>query len=460
MRQWRNSLTFRLIFLFTLVTSVLLIGLGSITLYLTDRHFLELDETYLKDKGMLISEISEHTPDPNHLENRIRSLLSSQTGLNVLLSIKGRVLYQSPGFLLPPGVEERFQSLAPESIIEWGAGKERMRGMSVNIAQSGHDSSMPAKLIVAIDTEHHDHFMSIFRSWLGLYLMISIVLGGLLSGFVARKALTPLRHISARASQITASQLDIRIPTQDAPAELASLAQSLNSMFERLGRDFERLSDFSTDLAHELRTPISSMLVQTQVTLSQPRQTDDYRETLHSLIEELERLSVMVSDMLYLAKTENSLETPTRMVVSLDEEVRQLIEFYELMADEKDISLEAEGHASILGDRLMVRRAISNLISNAIRHAHAGSTVRLSIDIDHAQTQLTVSNDGDTIPVDIQPRLFDRFYRGDAARSHPSLEGSGLGLAITKAIVEAHGGSIGVESDAGVTKFVLRFASV
>ena len=460
MRQWRNSLTFRLIFLFTLVTAVLLIGLGSITLYLTDRHFLELDETYLKDKAMLIREISEHHSDPNQLENRIRTLLSSQTGLNVLLSIKDRVLYQSPGFELSPDVEQRFQSLTAENIIEWGAGKQRMRGMSVNIAQSGHDPSMPVRLIVAIDTEHHDHFMSIFRAWLWLYLVIAIFLGGLLSWFVARKALTPLRQISSRASQITASQLDIRIPTQDAPAELASLAQSLNSMFERLGRDFERLSDFSTDLAHELRTPISNMLVQTQVTLSQPRQTEDYRETLLSLVEELERVSVMVSDMLFLAKTENSLEIPTRTLIQMDDEVRQLIEFYELMADEKDVSLESQGHASIMGDRLMVRRAISNLMSNAIRHAHSGTTVTLKIHADPVQTELTVSNDGDTIPVDIQPRLFDRFYRGDAARSHPSFEGSGLGLAITKAIVEAHGGSIRVESDAGVTKFVLKFPSV
>ena len=456
MKHWRQSMTFRLNFLFTLVTAVLLIGFGLIALALTNEHFKDLDESYLQDKATLIQEISQHTGSTHYLAERIESILGTQSGLNVELSSPASIKYLSPGFVLEPEVKQLLQTSPPGTIIQWSSGEQHLRGLLARIPTSSEDNS-PLTAILAIDTEHHDHFMQTFRTWLWIYLAAAIVLGALLSFWVAHKGLAPLRLIIAKARNITASQLSARIPIQDAPSELAALSTSLNTMFERLEQDFERLSDFSTDLAHELRTPISNMLVQAQVTLSKTRETHDYQETLHSLVEELERLSSMVSDMLYLAKTENNLELPQRAPISLDLEARQLAEFYQLMADEKNITLEVQGRAQIVGDRIMVRRGLSNLLSNAIRHALKDTTVMVTFDVREKQVQVTVSNQGEPIAPEIQKRLFDRFFRGDAARSHPASEGSGLGLAITKAVMRAHGGSILVESVGTKTSFHLVF---
>ena len=457
MKHWRQSMTFRLNFLFTLVTAVLLIGFGLIALALTNDHFKDLDESYLQNKATLIQEISQHTGSTRYLAERIESILGTQAGLNVELSTPASVKYISPGFVLEPQVKELLKTSPPGTIIQWSYGEQRLRGLLASIPTSSTTDASPLTAILAIDTEHHDHFMQTFRTWLWIYLATAIVLGALLSFWVAHKGLAPLRLIIAKARNITASQLSARIPTQDAPSELAALSTSLNTMFERLEQDFERLSDFSSDLAHELRTPISNMLVQAQVTLSKTRETHDYQETLHSLIEELERLSSMVSDMLYLAKTENSLELPQRAPISLDVEARQVVEFYQLMADEKNITLEVQGHAQIVGDRIMVRRGLSNLLSNAIRHALKDTKVIVTFDVRDKQVQVTVSNQGEPIAPEIQKRLFDRFFRGDAARSHPASEGSGLGLAITKAVMRAHGGSILVESVGTQTSFHLVF---
>jgi len=457
MKQWRQSMTFRLNFLFTLVTAVLLVGFGLIALALTNDHFKDLDESYLKNKATLIQEISQHTGSTRYLAERVESILGTQSGLNVALSTPTSVLFVSPGFVLDPDTKSLLQTSPPGTIVQWTSGQQRLRGLLVSIPTPSAPESSPMTAVLAIDTEHHDHFMQTFRTWLWIYLVIAIGLGALLSFWVAHKGLAPLRLIIAKARNITASQLSARIPTKDTPSELAALATSLNTMFERLEQDFERLSDFSTDLAHELRTPISNMLVQAQVTLGKTREIHDYQETLHSLVEELERLSSMVSDMLYLAKTENSLELPQRAPVALDVEALQLVEFYQLMADEKNITLTVQGHAQITGDRLMVRRVLSNLLSNAIRHALPDTNVLVNIEVNDSSSQVTVCNQGQAIPLEIQKRLFDRFFRGDAARSHPASEGSGLGLAITKAVMLAHGGSILVESVGGQTTFHLVF---
>ena len=230
-------------------------------------------------------------------------------------------------------------------------------------------------------------------------------------------------------------------------------------MLQRLEDDFERLSTFSSDLAHELRTPISNMLVQAQVTLSKNRETDQYRETLHSVVEELERLTHMVSDMLYLAKTENHLQIPCPTEVHLGIEAAELAEFYELMAEDKRVTIRVQGQGTVLGDRLMIRRALSNLVANAIRHAHHQTTVTIAITNTRTKTTVSVTNVGDTIAAEIQSRLFDRFFRADSARTHPGSEGAGLGLAITQAIMQAHHGAVTLSSSENKTTFTLAFKS-
>jgi len=211
----------------------------------------------------------------------------------------------------------------------------------------------------------------------------------------------------------------------------------------RMEEAFNRLSDFSVDLAHELRTPISNLMMQTQVALSQPRTGAEYQETLASNVEEFERLSVMIADMLFIARAEQGLIVPRRQPVNLAVEVHHLIDFFDALADEKKVRLSLTGEGIVSGDALMLRRAIANLLSNALRHTPVGGEVRITLAPDErgGGTRLTVENTGTSIPPEHLPKLFDRFYRADPSR-HQEGEGAGLGLSIARSIVRAHGGDL------------------
>ena len=224
-------------------------------------------------------------------------------------------------------------------------------------------------------------------------------------------------------------------------------------MLARLDDAFQRLSAFSADIAHELRTPLSNLLTQTQVILTQPRPLEDYREALHSNLEELQWMAQLVNDMLYLAKADHGLLMPSREALDLGDEVDALLEFFTLLAEDAQVTLVREGSAQTMGDRGMLRRALSNLLDNALRFTPPGGEVRVRIE---SGVTLTVENSGEGIPAPLLPRLFDRFYRADPSRRAGSSEHAGLGLAITQSIVRAHGGRIYCESQAGWTRFVIE----
>jgi two-component system heavy metal sensor histidine kinase CusS len=231
-------------------------------------------------------------------------------------------------------------------------------------------------------------------------------------------------------------------------------------MIGRLEDSFARLSHFSADIAHELRTPLSNLITQTQVGLGKARGPEEYRELLYSNLEEQERMAKMVNDMLWLAKSDHGLLKPIQAPLNLASEVDELFDFFEALAEERQIALALEGQAPIIqGDRAMLRRAISNLLSNAIRHTPSGEKVRVRLArlSDH-QISLSVQNPGPVIPAEHLPDIFDRFYRVDPSRTRQG-EGSGLGLAIVRSIVEAHGGRVEAASAQNKTTFTLFFPS-
>jgi two-component system heavy metal sensor histidine kinase CusS len=242
------------------------------------------------------------------------------------------------------------------------------------------------------------------------------------------------------------------------PVELADLAQSLNDMLARLEEAFDRLSDFSSDIAHELRTPVSNLMTETQVALTRVRSADEYRSILESNAEELEHMARMISDMLLLAKSENSLTASSCTSVALATEVTALFDYYDAVAEEKGLHLTLEGDVTVNADRLMLRRAIGNVLSNAIRHSAPNTALRVQISEDSEKATLRIENTGDLIPPEYLERIFDRFFRIDTARQRS--DGTGLGLAIAKSIITAHGGSISAASSGIVTEFVINLPFV
>lgn len=229
-------------------------------------------------------------------------------------------------------------------------------------------------------------------------------------------------------------------------------------MIGRLEESFERLSHFSADIAHELRTPLTNIITQTQVILGKSRSMVEYRELHYSNLEELYRLSKMVNDTLWLAKSEHGLLKPVREPLDINQEVCDLFDFFEALAEEKQIQLKLDGQMPLLKvDRVMFQRALSNLLSNALRHSPVGARVIVYLSISNkGEPTISVRNSGPGIPDEHKLRIFDRFYRVDPSRQRQS-EGAGLGLAIVKSIVEAHGGRIDVVSSNGETAFTIKF---
>jgi two-component system heavy metal sensor histidine kinase CusS len=244
------------------------------------------------------------------------------------------------------------------------------------------------------------------------------------------------------------------------PQELSELAHGINFMLHRLDAGVQQLSQFSDDLAHELRTPINNLMGKAQVTLSRERTTEEYKDVLVSCIEELERVARIVSDMLFLAQVSHPSALVPFESIALEEEALKVVDLFSLSAQDKQIHLTVLGNAQVLGDRLMIQRAISNLLSNALRHCPSGKTVTLLIEQGANQASLLVSNPGAGIEAQHLPYLFDRFYRVDSSRSR-SQGSTGLGLAIVRSIMCLHQGVAEVKSLPGaVTVFRLGFPAI
>ena len=455
----RLTLTARLTLLYTTASMAVLCGLGVLVLRANHAHFVELDQAYLEDKVALIQRVLASSTSHGQLAQRMGELQLSHPGLYLRMDHRDQVVFAQAVNPFPV-------DLTPESAVaqprDWMWEGSVLRGFAVRLdppSAWAPGAPSPLRLMLAMDTHHHVHFMDELQRSLMVYLLVAALASGFTAWWAARRGLAPLRDMQERARRVTAHQLDERMPEASVPVEMAELARELNTMLARLQRDFQRLSEFSSDLAHELRTPISNLLTQTQVTLAQPRDTLAYRDTLASNAEEFQRLGRMVSDMLLLAKTEHGLALLHREPVVLHEQVQGLLDFYSVIADEKEITLSTTGEATASGDKLMLRRAISNLLSNAIRHAPAQTRIVVTLNQTHGLTRLCVENTGPAIDPVHLPRLFDRFYRVDKSRVYGPSEGTGLGLAITQAIMKAHGGNVTVESTTDQTRFCLCWPS-
>lgn len=463
--MWRRSITLRLTLLFVATSSAVLVALGTVIGKAVEAHFEELDladiDSRLEIARHTISRV--HTPaEVEAVPRQLGDAFTGHHGLSVAVLAPGnRPLFTTDGadFLKeliaarPKGSGE-----ARSRPLVWESGESAYRGVVMSVP-SDFDPASPFTVAVAMDISHHREFMTSFRKTLWFFVAFAILLTSFLGWFAARRGLAPVRNIAQVAKGISATRLGDRLPQESVPAELVDLATSFNGMLERLEDSFRRLSDFSSDLAHELRTPVSNLMTQTHVALSRSRSAEEYREILYSNLEEYDRLARMIADMLFLAKADHGLIVPNRENIELATEVDELIGFYEALADEQGVRVSRVGVGSISGDRLMIRRAISNLLSNAIRHTPRGGAIKVEVrKLENDGIRVAVENPGVAIAPEHLPRLFDRFYRVDSCRQRGG-EGAGLGLAITKSIVEAHGGTIAVSAENDTVRFEISMGT-
>jgi two-component system heavy metal sensor histidine kinase CusS len=309
-------------------------------------------------------------------------------------------------------------------------------------------------LVVATPIDYHLAFLAEFRGTLWLMVASGVVIMSAMGWVAVRRGHAPLREIVSRMRLVSGSDGAEVIPPQSVPRELSDLASSFNGMTRRVDESFRRLTNFNADIAHELRTPITNLMTQTQVSLSRARTVDEYREILYSNIEEYERMAQMVGDMLFLAQQDSGAAQREAGRVDLSAEVQGLFDYYEGWAEERGVTLALEGRASVAGDRLLLQRALGNLLSNAIRHTPGGETVHVRLKATDDTVTVDVENPGAPIPAGDLPKIFDRFFRVDPSRQRRG-EGAGLGLAIVKSIIEVHGGTIQVASGDTGTRFTV-----
>ena len=370
-----------------------------------------------------------------------------------LLDGDGRQSLVTPGMdvLLPPG---SFTIATPADVeppygVRLASPQNRsFWGLAANAA-IGRSEEKPWTIQVAVDRANDELLLAKYREWLWTVLGISVLLCPLVGYRIARRGIQPVQEITATARCTGLATLDARIEPAGYPVELAALADTFNAMLDRLQDSFRRLSLFSADLAHELRTPINNIRGEAEVALTKARSIDEYREALTSNLEETVRLSDLIGSLLFLARAESPGMHLKTEVVQVLHELGTVRDYYEAAAAEAGVtfSLLSVDEIAVGVDRGLFRQAVGNLVANAITHTPAGGTVTLGARLQEGELRIEVSDTGAGIPADDLPRVFDRFYRVDKSRS--SHGGVGLGLAIVKGIAELHGGRTEIHSEVG-----------
>ncbi|MBC7548213.1 MAG: heavy metal sensor histidine kinase [Polaromonas sp.] len=304
----------------------------------------------------------------------------------------------------------------------------------------------PVMFYLSLDRRDDFRLFTSFAEGTALSFPVLLLMVALGAWLIARTALSPLRRFKRLAASIDPQSLTQRVSLAGLPLELAELAKEFNQMLDRIDSGYTRLQEFSGDLAHEMRTPVATLLGRSQVTLSKTRTAEELQDVMEGNIDQLERLSRLISDMLLIANTDAPGTSLRFESINLEEEVQKVADYMAQVADDKHIQIIVQGTAEVLADRLLVQRAVTNLLSNAIRHADEHSVIAVRVASTSKDVTLAITNQGEPIPAADTQRIFDRFYRVDASRARDQ-GGAGLGLAIVRSIMSAHGGQVGVKSE-------------
>jgi len=443
----QRSIAFQLILLFTLAAGLLLAcGLG-IFYSIVVRHAVAEDNSVLADKMFgLSADLRENGPEILGKELAARRAGEHTAYWIRILDSQGNVIAETPHMdrLIPPQIFPAGRE--PAEALRSRKDYRTLGKLFSLVAFNEHPTGNAYTLQLAQDRSSDEQVERNFA-----LLFIAVLFGGVVaSAFIAivvtRRGLRPLRQMTESLGRIGPDQLKQRIGSIGWPRELQPLAIAFDQMLTRLDDSFTRLSQFSADLAHELRTPIANMLGEAQVALTRDRTAADYRETVESTVAECERLSRIVDNLLFVARVDAAREPIARKQFDARAEVEKIAEFYQTVADDHHVTITCSGNGQIYADPDLFERAVGNLLDNALRFTPDNGSIEIALRQHDANFEVAIRDNGCGIAAQHLPRVFDRFYRAESSRGS---DGAGLGLALVKSIVDLHGGSANIESELG-----------
>ncbi len=452
-----RSIAWQLILFFTVATSLLLAcGLG-VFYAIVIRHAFAEDNAVLADKvAALRADLHESGPDVFAEELKSRQPRDHNAYWIRILDSQGRIFAETSGMdrslppemFPPPPASANASADTQKSVSTVGGLKDYRRGSKLFslVTLSEESGSQPYTLQIAQDRSSDER---VERNFAVLFIMVlcgSVLGSAFIAVIVTKRGLRPLREMTQSVARIGPTHLKERVTPAEWPRELKPLAIAFDDMLKRLDDSFTRLSHFSADLAHELRTPIANMIGEAQVALTRDRTGAEYRETIESTVGECERLSRIVDNLLFVARVDAAREPIARKRFDGRTASEKIAAFYQTIAEERHITISCSGEGQIYADPDLFERAVGNLLDNALRFTPEHGSIHIALSKHNTDFEVAVSDNGCGIAAEHLPRVFDRFYRAESSRSS---DGAGLGLALVKSIVDLHGGLATIESNVG-----------
>jgi two-component system, OmpR family, heavy metal sensor histidine kinase CusS len=440
-----RSIASQLVFLFTLAAAFLLsCGLGAFYLIVV-RHAFEEDNEFLADRLSALRGQVSQSGGLERLTERLRSARADTVEAYWVRVIdpNGEITAETPKMndFLPPAVFPEPQNKASLfSPKNYRSSKKLFSLVTTTEEIDGH----PYILQLAQDRSSDEQFATQFAFVLSGALALGIVASAIIAIAVTRRGLWPLQQMTQSLERIDPNHLHERVGKTTWPRELQPVATAFDEMLARLENSFTKLSQFSADLAHELRTPISNIRGEAEVALTRPRTLEEYRSVIESIVAECERLSGIVDNLLFLARADSVDRQIERSAFAARPAIEKIAAYYRTIAEERGISISNKGEGEFYADALLFDRALSNLLDNALRFTPDGGRITIASETKPDRTELAVEDTGCGIPPQHLSRVCDRFYRVDSSRSS---QGTGLGLALVKSITDLHGGTVAVASE-------------
>lgn len=460
-----GSLAVRLIVWFTVAATALLL-LAAVLLHAMLVRGVEWrdDQVLMKRAATVRDLVSAQALDTTYLDHEVSEDLEGPRQVFMRISGPPEIGIHETA-LMPEVLMTNRLPAPPDALNEFtfgiatGTNGSRYRTAMLRTLTSAKAGAKPVLILVAIDTSLDAGVLTQFEEMSALVMLVGLIASAVGGWWIVRAQLAPLGRLAAQIAEVEHATLDRRVPIDDQPSEIAELAGQFNRMIERLEKAYAGLKRYTDDVAHELRTPLNRIQLEAEVALRNARSPAEYREAISSTLEDCEHLTAMVKSLLFIARAENGRSEIRCENLNVAERLEVIRAFFEDSADVAGVklSLTCDPALSMNADGMLVQRAVSNLVANSLAHTPKGGEVTMAAAESTDGITIEVADTGDGIPPEHQPHVFDRFFRGDAAR-RTDKDRVGLGLAITKSIVELHRGRIVLDSaPAHGTRFTLFF---